>query len=855
MTRHILALLLLVTAANGAPQFIGPESSFTHDLKRLTNAPTWRAGIGVPGWEDFDGLTLSTNGGVALADPITRDVTITNASFAVYGLPGGTNFADNFYIGGAFSVTNALLNIRSFGALGGTNNDTVAIQAALDAATDGTVVWYPPNPDGYTHDTVILKHPNVTIDGGNNEIACPTDGTELIRVLPASLYASGRLAGTDYPPNWMNGATPAPVDGDLSTMMHEHDPSLRVTNIVVKNFRSSRDGNLLRAYSVDGLKLEHLTINSANNSALRVFHSSDISMTRCDLRGGAGSYTVMFIKCRKANITGNYFHSTGYRSLSFKGAIHKSGTSIFNSLLTTDYEDAQIDIYDNVFDYDWDCAFIDWPPDSGDDVGDVNGLTIGFSKAEWYGRFRGIKFHDNMCSFVGTYSNGKGRTFWASYPHEKITIENNTILNGGFFLAGVDGGSITGNNLTWTKQSANAIFIQDETGTTPATVTRNISIKGNRLYNYHAAGTGGGTDPEIFYADGLSIDIEENYFYGIATTGVPNLIVIGPSLDESSIQRNRAYLDSGVAILANIVLSTFGAVNNLHGTTSDNTVFDTATGVTKTAGMMIFDNGAGSGFQIIAKGGYAGIGLMASNKVDYLGQFYEDLANTNLVIYHNTAPRITVKADGSSEFSSYLTLEETTDPTGPLTNKAHLYLKDNGGSLTRVYYRTTTETNRLANADGDTLSPTSITLNAVTKTAWPSTTFGLAYSFGATPYTVTDSYADLNTGSVVQTDVLTTGTYLVTATILIHCPADFTAQTAFVKLVNTESAADLTGSETWSYFGALTALHSQQVTTSALTTITTSGRVKVQVKNGNPATGELAVSETPGCRVTWIKVL
>jgi hypothetical protein len=850
-------------------------------------------------------------------------------------------------------------------------------------------------------------------------------------------------------------------------MMHEHDPSLRVTNIVVKNFRSSRDGNLLRAYSVDGLKLEHLTINSANNSALRVFHSSDINMTRCDLRGGTGSYTVMFIKCRKANITRNYFHSTGYRSLSFKGAIHKSGTSIFNSLLTTDYEDAQIDIYDNVFDYDWDCAFIDWPPDSGDDVGDVNGLTIGFTKAEWYGRFRGIKFHDNMCSFVGTYSNGKGRTFWASYPHEKITIENNTILNGGFFLAGVDGGSITGNNLTWTKQSANAIFIQDETGTTPATVTRNISIRGNRLYNYYAAGTGGGTDPEIFYADGLSIDIEENYFYGIATTGVPNLIVIGPSLDHSSIQRNRAYLDSGVAILANIVLSTFGAVNNLHGTTSDNTVFDTATGVTKTAGMVIFDNAAGSGFQIIAKGGYAGIGLMASNKVDYLGQFYEDLANTNLVIYHNTAPRITVKADGSSEFSSYLTLEETTDPTAPLTNKANIYLKDNGSGLTEPFYQTSdglvnpfglfyrsgadavytnsaaivsiynklsrwyhdddynlglgasvfgslsgggsnvgvgreagqafttadnnvavgvralsqstggtdnvaiggqamrgagaladkatmlgesagfnfsgtrsvhigrragqnytnsyntligadigergtsvpTVTNTVAIGYGVTPRATStaqIGTNGVSSlylngtvgwfrgsgspesavtapigsfysqedggigtafyvkqagtgdTGWSApnrTSFGLAYSFGATPYTVTDSYADLNTGSVVQTDVLTTGTYLVTATILIHCPADFTAQTAFVKLVNTESAADLTGSETWSYFGALTALHSQQVTTSALTTITTSGRVKVQVKNGNPATGELAVSETPGCRVTWIKVL
>jgi hypothetical protein len=608
--------------------------------------------------------------------------TTANPVENLFGNPDDTN-----RFPGQIHTTNQLngwLNVRSKGVLGGTNNDFSTVQAAVWSAQSGSVLYFPPHPTGkYTFSSIVVTQSNITLDGGGNYIDSATNGVGVFLLMPHSLYISNRLTGGDFPVTWRNAGVPCPVDADYETMMYENNVSLRLTNITIRNFRSIRDGNLIRAYSVDGLSIEGNTVNAPNNGAARMFHCTGINMHDNNFTGGNTSYLVFGFKCKEASIFNNILSSTGTRTVSFKGGYHAAGYSIFEP--STNWVDGKIDIHDNLVSYAWDSMVVDWPPDSNLDVGSDCGITTGITKADWYGRLDGVKVHNNTFSYSGSYSDGKGRYFWGGYPHRNITVENNTAFNGGVFMAGIDGAKISGNFTKNTQTGPNLIFIQEDTTTT--NICQNITIRDNIHRNVYPAGTGGGSDPQPYYLDGQRFVVLDNKFE-IGYTNIPNVVVIGPTFDRSFVIGNRGWANSTNVILPNMVLTTFGGTNNLHGITSDNTCFDMATDAVKTTGMVMWDNGAGSGLQIRMKNGFAGIGFMATNGVDYLSQIWSqvDTNVTNFVFYHNSAPRMTIRADGSSEYYSYLNLSETIDPADlPATNHANIYLKETGSGATRAY--------------------------------------------------------------------------------------------------------------------------------------------------------------------------
>jgi hypothetical protein len=576
------------------------------------------------------------------------------------------------------------LNPRWFGAKGGLVDDTAAIQATIDAAgQSGATILFPYDPSGWKWTTVYVIRNNITLDFGGNYV----EGTAgpMIRVMPSSLYNSGRLAGTDYPSNWRRpNGDPAAVDTDFACMMWEENPNNRVKNITIKNARSTSNMNFIQAYSCDGFEFSGLDITAASNSSIRMFHCSKGSITRSRFYGGNTSYTIFGLKCSGISIHDNpYIYSSGNRAISFKGARHPDNVSIFNAIPEGEFAEPPT-VTGNIIEFDQDGIAVDWPPDSADDCLDLYpDVTVGITKGEWYGRFKSPLVSNNRLCFVGSYADGRGRGFWTSYPHDGPIAQGNNMLNAGFFVAGTQGGVISENTMYWTRQSANALFVQEDT--TTSHVTTNLVVAKNVLINYHAAGTGG-TDPEAFYLDGKQFTVVGNIFNGL-NTNLVNVIVTGPVFDFSVVADNRLVYSSAVAANPNFIITTFGGQNNVNGITSNNTRTDIVTGQTRTAGAEYFDNAGGSGVKIRAVGDYAGIGLMKNNGIDYLSQLYHQLSTTNLVIYHNTAPRITVKQDGSSEFYSYLTLNETGDPldanVGP--NKAGLFLgNDASGQVLKI---------------------------------------------------------------------------------------------------------------------------------------------------------------------------
>jgi hypothetical protein len=592
----------------------------------------------------------------------------------------------------------------TYGAKGdNVTDDRAAIQAAIDvvAAAGGGTVYFPPSTGYYVDGTLTNSHSNVVFDFGGNVMRGNVN-TPLLKLIPQSLIDSGRYDGTDYPAAWLKAGIPTPVDGDKGTMMHEHLTGSRLKNVALLNARFATDANFLYAYSTDDLVIRNCHLNAANNSAFRAYNCDRVLVDRNTFEGGAGSYTVFFFKSRNVLFTGNFVNSTGVRCLSFKGALHKDGVSIFEDLAESDFENAEIIVSHNRFNFIHDGVFFDWPPDSADDCGDAFSHTVGFSKALWYGRFRGIIVNNNQFCFIGTPAPGAGRWCWASYPHENISVRDNISIDSGVFFAGVKGAVVSGNQQHWTQTSANAAFVQDDT--TTANVSQYVSITGNHYFNYFPANTGSGTDPEAIYVDGYRHDVTDNRFYGIGATNLPNAIVLGPILDYSRIERNKGWADSAFVIVPNPVLTVFGGTNNLHGITSDNDFFDLSGSNSKVGGLEIFDTGSGTAATIIRTGRYGGFAIKDTDKATFLAQFFYDTNGLKTVIQHRDAPALTFEgASGNAKFKNWFTLPETSHPSSQGADTTAVYAADDGTG-TRVYSRTSSGTNKLAHANGDTFN-------------------------------------------------------------------------------------------------------------------------------------------------------
>ena len=437
------------------------------------------------------------------------------------------------------------VSVKDFGAVGdGVTDDTAAIQAAIDSlGTDGGFIVFPYSALGYKYTGITIKQSNITLDFQGSV------GLGQISLIPQSLVDSGRKVGTDYPTSWKNGATPKPMDGDSNTMMYEHTDASRLKNIAIVGLRTTSiaPNVSIYAYSVDGLSITDCDLQPTGQSAIRMFHCSGINLNK-NILGGSGTYTVFGYKSRDIKVLGNSFVSTtSQRALSFKGAMHLPGQTIFEnaSVSGTTYQYFDCIVSNNKFTGGLDGVFWDTTPTYSNDAATDAGIAVplGFTSGQWFGRGSYFMLSDNQFYLSSAdFTVSEGRAFWASAPHKNITVENNNIFSGQIYCFGVVPLVIRGNTIRFNQKGNAAIFVGSDTPS--STTMENFVIESNVIYDYDAIGAGSAGAINVIGYRGV---IKNNTGFGIGTwSGVATgLVVLNATSDEIHIEGNKLFKDGG----------------------------------------------------------------------------------------------------------------------------------------------------------------------------------------------------------------------------------------------------------------------------------------------------------------------
>lgn len=333
---------------------------------------------------------------------------------------------------------------------------------------------------------------NITVDASGSTLVttgAPGNSAALFIVVPQSLVTSGRLAGTDYPSNWKNGSTPEPTDNDPNTMMHESTQANRVQNVTFKGINTSATINGILAYSVDGLTFRNCTMSCVSWSNVRMFHCTNISADSSNTFGGSGTYLMFGLKCGNGINIGANFSSQSVaangRLLSFKGALHASGVSIFNASTGTTYMGATIT---GNFVSNLDCLAFDSTPFLTSDCNSAaqGGAGTGINAGAWYGsggnfRASGGSYH-TTASVTSGHENSAGRAFVGFDPHVGVFFENNECVNATVTMGGVQSFSISGNRFYGTLTGYSITI--SPTGNNPANASTSWVVSDNRDFGW-----------------------------------------------------------------------------------------------------------------------------------------------------------------------------------------------------------------------------------------------------------------------------------------------------------------------------------------------------------------------------------